>query len=55
VELPLGLLLIHDQLSYRAISPVEFWRAAILYALLLAVGAFGGLYGAHAIFAARKG
>ncbi len=54
-NLPLGVLLIHEQLSDRAISPVEFWRAAILYALLLAVGVFGSLYGAHAIFAARKG
>ena len=54
-NLPLGALLIHGQLSERAISPVEFWRSAVLYALLLAVGAFGSLYGAHAIFAARKG
>jgi uncharacterized membrane protein YoaK (UPF0700 family) len=53
-NLPLGLLLIHEQLSDRAVSPVEFWRAAVLYALLLAVGAFGSLYGAHAILAARK-
>ena len=53
-NLPFGMLLIHQQLSDRAISPVEFWRAAVLYALLLAVGAFGSLYGAHAIFAARK-
>lgn len=53
-NLPLGVLLIHEQLNDRAISPVEFWRAAVLYALLLAAGAFGSLYGAHAIFAARK-
>src|ERR1019366_9507876 len=49
-NLPLGVLLIHEQLSDRSISPVEFWRAAVLYALLLAAGAFGSLYGAHAIF-----
>src|ERR1019366_6082959 len=48
-NLPLGVLLIHEQLSDRTISPVEVWRAAVLYALLLAVGAFGSLYGAHAI------
>jgi Na+(H+)/acetate symporter ActP len=53
-NLPLGVLLIHEQLSDRAVSPVEFWRAAVFYALLLAVGAFGSLYGAHAILAARK-
>ena len=53
-NLPLGVLLIHEQLNDLAISPVEFWRAAVLYALLLAVGALGSLYGAHAIFAARK-
>jgi Protein of unknown function with HXXEE motif len=53
-NLPLGVLLIHEQLRDRAISPVEFWRPVVLYALLLAVGAFGSLYGAHAIIAARK-
>jgi len=53
-NLPLGVLLIHEQLNDLAISPVEFWQAAVLYALLLAVGALGSLYGAHAIFAARK-
>jgi Na+(H+)/acetate symporter ActP len=49
-NLPLGILLIHERLSDRAISPVEFWRTAALYALPLAAGAFGSLYGAHAIF-----
>jgi hypothetical protein len=53
-NLPLGVLLIREQLSDGAISPVEIWRAAVLYALLLAAGAFGSLYGAHAILAARK-
>jgi Na+(H+)/acetate symporter ActP len=53
-NLPLGVLLIHGQLSAHAISPAEVWREAVLYALLLAVGAFGSLYGAHAILAARK-
>lgn len=28
-NLPLGVLLIHEQLSDRAISPVEFWRGAV--------------------------
>jgi hypothetical protein len=53
-NLPLGVLLIHEQLSERAVSPVEVWRPAILYALLGTVVAFGSLYGAHAILAARK-
>ena len=53
-NLPLGVLLIHGQLSEHAISPVGFWRAAVLYALMLAVGALGSLYGAHAILAATK-
>jgi len=53
-NLPLGVLLIHAHLSARAISGVEFWRESVLYALLLTIGAFGSLYGAHAIFAATK-
>jgi hypothetical protein len=53
-NLPLGVLLIQEQLSGGAISTVEVWRAAVWYALLLAVGTFGSLYGAHAILAARK-
>jgi Na+(H+)/acetate symporter ActP len=53
-NLPLGMLLIHGQLSAHAISPAEVWREPVLYAPLLAVGAFGSLYGAHAILAARK-
>ena len=53
-NLPLSVLLIHEQLSDRAVSPVEFWKAAVLWALVLAAGAFGSLYGAHAIFSARK-
>jgi hypothetical protein len=53
-NLPFGVLLIHEQLSDGAIPPVEVWRAAVLYALVLAVAAFGTLYGAHAILADRK-
>lgn len=53
-NLPLGVLLIRGQLSAHATSHAEVWREAVLYALLLAVGGFGSLYGAHAIFAARK-
>jgi hypothetical protein len=53
-NLPLGVLLIHAQLSAHAISRVDVWREAVLYALLLAVGTFGSLYGAHAILAARR-
>ena len=53
-NLPLGVLLIHEQLNNHAISPVEFWRAAVLYALLLAVGTMASLYAARAILAARK-
>jgi hypothetical protein len=53
-NLPLGVLLIHDQLSAHAIPPVDVWRQAVLYALLLAVGTLGTLYAAHAILAARR-
>ena len=53
-NLPLGVLLIHEQLRERATSPVDVWRSAIIYALLLAAGAFGSLYGAHAILAASQ-
>src|ERR1017187_6769103 len=53
-NLPLGVLLIHAQLSAHATSRVDVWREAVLYALLLAVGTFGSLYGAHAILAARR-
>ena len=53
-NLPLGVLLIHAQLSAHVISRVDVWREAVLYALLLAAGTFGSLYGAHAILAARK-
>jgi len=54
LNLPLGVLLIHERLSDRAISPVEVWRSAVLYALLFTAGAFLSLYGAHAFLAARK-
>ena len=53
-NLPLGVLLIHEQLNAHANSHAGVWRDAILYALLLAAGAFGSLYGAHAIFSAKK-
>jgi hypothetical protein len=53
-NLPLGVLLIRAQLSAHAIPRVDFWRGAVLYALLLAGGTFGSLYGAHAILAARR-
>jgi Na+(H+)/acetate symporter ActP len=48
-NLPLGVWLIHEQLSERGAAPDEVWRAAVLYALLLAVGTFGSLYLAHLI------
>jgi hypothetical protein len=35
-NLPLGVLLIHGQLSAHATSHAEVWRDAVLYALLLA-------------------
>lgn len=53
-NLPLGVLLIRGQLSAVTTSHAYVWRDAVLYALLLAVGAYGLLYGAHAILAARK-
>ncbi len=53
-NLPLGVLLIRGQLSAVTASHAYVWRDAVLYALLLAVGTLGSLYGAHAILAARK-
>ncbi len=51
-NLPLGVLLIYEQGKIRAISGV--WRQAVWAALLLAAGAFGSLYAAHLVAAARK-
>lgn len=53
-NLPLGVLLIRGQLRAVTASHAYFWRETVLYALLLAVGTLGCLYGAHAILAARK-
>jgi len=53
-NLPLGVLLIREQLGSVPTSHAYIWRDAGLYALLLAVGTLGCLYGAHAILAARK-
>src|ERR1017187_8968934 len=53
-NLPLGVLLIRAQWSAHAISRVDVCRETLLYALLLAGGTFGSLYGAHAILAARR-
>lgn len=52
-NLPLGVLLIRGQLVVTT-SNAYIWRNAVPYTLLLAVGTFGCLYGAHAILAARK-
>jgi hypothetical protein len=54
LNLPLGVLLIREHLSAVTTSHTQVWRDAVLYALLLAVGTFGCLYGAHAVLAARK-
>jgi hypothetical protein len=54
LNLPIGVLLIYEQLSVHATSPVDIWRRAVPYAVLLGVGAFGGLYGAHAIIARKR-
>ena len=53
-NLPLGVLLIRGQLRAVTTSHAYVWRDAVLYALLLAVGTLGCLYGAHAIVATRK-
>jgi Na+(H+)/acetate symporter ActP len=53
-NLPLGVLLIRGQLSAVTTSHAYVWRDAVLYVLLLAVGTFGCLYGAHATLAAKK-
>ena len=52
-NLPLGVLLIRGQLAVTSCDGCV-WRNAVLYALMLAVGTFGCLYGAHAILAVRK-
>ncbi|HUB30527.1 MAG TPA: HXXEE domain-containing protein [Terracidiphilus sp.] len=53
-NLPLGVLLIRAQLNAATTSHAQIWREAFLYALLLAVGTLGCLYGAHAIVATRE-
>lgn len=53
-NLPLGALLIYEQLSSGTTSPAYFWRNSIMYALFLAGGTLGLVYGAHAMVAARK-
>jgi Na+(H+)/acetate symporter ActP len=53
LNLPLGALLVHAQLSAKPTARGEVWRESVLYALLLAVGMFGSLYGAHAV--SRRG
>ncbi len=52
--LPLGVLLIHQQLSARVISLADIWRQAVPDAALFALGAFGSLFGAHAILAWKR-
>jgi hypothetical protein len=53
LNLPLGVWLIHEQLKAHLLADV--WRQAVPYAVLLALGAFGSLFGAHAIMAGRHG
>jgi len=54
LNLPLGAWLLRQHLSAVATSATQVWRDAVLYALLLAAGSLGCLYGGHAVFAARK-
>lgn len=49
LNLPLGILLVHEQLHAHVISTAQIWRQAVPYAALLGVGAYGSLLGAHAI------
>lgn len=53
-NLPLGVFLLLEQLSAVTTSHAQFWRDAVLYAVLLAADTFGCLFAAHAIEAARK-
>ena len=53
-NLPLGMLLIHQQLSAGVISPENIWRLAVPDAVLFIIGAFGSLFGAHAILARKQ-
>lgn len=47
LNLPLGAWLIHDQLSAHVLTNI--WRQAVPFSVLLAIGAFGSLFGAHSI------
>jgi Protein of unknown function with HXXEE motif len=53
-NLPLGVWLIHEQLKAGVISAADLWRRAVPYGALLAVVAFGSLFGAHAIAAWKR-
>lgn len=52
LNLPLGAWLIHEQLSAHVL--VDIWRQAVPYAVCLAVGTFGILFGAHAVVAWKR-
>ena len=53
-NLPLGVMLIHAQLNAHVTSSGVIWLGAVQYAVLLAAGTLGILFGAHAILATRK-
>jgi Protein of unknown function with HXXEE motif len=50
LNLPLGVLVIRTQLVQTAVPANVFWRQSVLYAVLLAVFAFGSLFGLHKLF-----
>ena len=50
LNLPLGVLVVREQLVQTAVPANEFWRQTLLYAVLLAVFAFGSLFGCHKLF-----
>jgi len=52
LNLPLGVWLIHQQ--YDAHVLTNIWRQAVPYGVLLAVGALGLLFGAHAVLAWKR-
>jgi hypothetical protein len=52
LNLPLGVWLIHQQVSARVL--VDIWWQAVPYAVALAVAAFASLFGAHVILAWKR-
>ena len=55
LNLPLGVLVVREQLVETAVPLSDFWRQTLFYAILLGVFAFGSLFGFHKLFSERDG